>query len=154
MCMYIDTDTGPLESGKILLLFLCFGINKFGIKYITLKHLSSRCFDCSLHFGHTAASFSLLVFVSFKAVHSQCRDGLHLTSVSQCQWSTHVLDLGYPSLKLIFVLYRSDGLSCRDCGWCVGCGFFKLVRGRRNQYYVGRPRTSAFQHTCVKIQSL
>lgn len=55
--------------------------------------------------------------------------------------------------NLIFVLYRSDGLSCRDCEWRVGCGFFKLLRGRRNQSCVVRPRNSAFQHTCVQIES-
>lgn len=62
--------------------------------------------------------------------------------------------LGYPSKTwflfctgiMSWVLETVDG--------CEGCGFFKLLHGRRNQYFVGRPRTSAFQHTCVQIQSL
>lgn len=153
-CTYVDIDSGPRESGKLLLLFLCFGINdkKCIRPYICLPDVLIAACTLAIQLP-----FSLLVFLcvlqsSLLTVQSCSAPGF---CISQCQWSTHVLDLGHLSLNLIFVLYRSDGLSCTDCGWCVGCGFFKLFHGRRKPVLCGKAKNFCFPaHLCAESKPL
>lgn len=80
VCAYVDIDTGPLKSGKLLLLFLFFGIitRKCIRPYVCLPDVLIAVCSSAIWLPPSPCWFS---FVSFKAVYSQCRGVLYLTFV-------------------------------------------------------------------------